>query len=255
LLAAATVAAGLALASGASAATVQGTFDGSFDNLTGADPGIVINGLGSNEIEWGTDTTSPTSPVSNSLSISPGGFSGSFPPDGELLVGSWNWINQSTFNAGGTWNVDMTLNVSFTSPSAIGPLTEVINIEVANTSDQSTDPDDNEQSGQFPDVVSNLTLAVGAFGAPINLGGGLVITDFFLRMTACTPNPGTEVDPSCTFDAATGVWTLREGGESTIALVANVANVAPVPLPAAAWMLLAGLGGLGLIRSRRKAAA
>lgn len=31
------------------------------------------------------------------------------------------------------------------------------------------------------------------------------------------------------------------------------ANVAPVPLPAAAWMLIASLGGLGLLSRRRKA--
>lgn len=32
-------------------------------------------------------------------------------------------------------------------------------------------------------------------------------------------------------------------------------NLAPIPLPAAAWMLLAALGGLGLVSRRRRAAA
>lgn len=41
---------------------------------------------------------------------------------------------------------------------------------------------------------------------------------------------------------------FRNGGSDAF----EYANVAPVPLPAAAWMLVAGLGGIGLLSRKRK---
>jgi hypothetical protein len=49
-------------------------------------------------------------------------------------------------------------------------------------------------------------------------------------------------------------FITQEGAANRAPLTASF-TVTAVPLPAAGWMLLAGLGGLGLIRSRRKAAA
>ena len=51
----------------------------------------------------------------------------------------------------------------------------------------------------------------------------------------------------------TTVMTLSHSGASTSALNTSQAGLSPVPLPAAGWMLLAGLAGLGAI-ARRKAA-
>jgi hypothetical protein len=58
-----------------------------------------------------------------------------------------------------------------------------------------------------------------------------------------------------------GVWTsfFRSGGESTVKFVgdpelSNFGEISPIPLPAAGWLLLAGIGGLAAARRMRKAA-
>lgn len=52
-------------------------------------------------------------------------------------------------------------------------------------------------------------------------------------------------------------WT-KEEADSTAALYARFTanpNVAPIPLPAAAWLLIGGIGAIGAVSRRRKAAA
>jgi hypothetical protein len=61
-----------------------------------------------------------------------------------------------------------------------------------------------------------------------------------------------------TFGQATGVYDIEliwfEGQNTQVQLAfveADGTNIDPVPLPAAAWMLLAGIGGLGVMGRRR----
>ena len=49
----------------------------------------------------------------------------------------------------------------------------------------------------------------------------------------------------------TTIMTLSHGGAATAALNTSQAGLSPVPLPAAGWMLIAGLAGLAAL-SRRK---
>ncbi|WP_420876405.1 VPLPA-CTERM sorting domain-containing protein [Roseovarius tolerans] len=50
---------------------------------------------------------------------------------------------------------------------------------------------------------------------------------------------------------ADGLWTNPEHGHSELGIYANISAV---PLPAAGWLMIAGIGGLAALRRRRKAA-
>jgi len=50
-----------------------------------------------------------------------------------------------------------------------------------------------------------------------------------------------------------GIWFCRDFNENDVALKSF--EVSPVPLPAAGWMLLAGLGGIAAMKRRKKADA
>ena len=71
-----------------------------------------------------------------------------------------------------------------------------------------------------------------------------------------TGRPGLNIAYSALFNGNTSVITffgdgVGDGDNDDLGVRIDVA---PVPLPAAGWMLLAGLGALGAAAGRRKAA-
>lgn len=51
-----------------------------------------------------------------------------------------------------------------------------------------------------------------------------------------------------------GTLDVTKGGNAANRIGIEAGNVAPIPLPAAAWLLLSGLAGIGLLGRRRRAA-
>ena len=93
----------------------------------------------------------------------------------------------------------------------------------------------------------DVTLPDGTFLSNIGLTSGLgdfkVPTGYALMAGANTWLVDVLFDDNSSAQASlTIVGTTTGGGGGT----------SPVPLPAAAWMMLAGLGALGAVRSRRR---
>ncbi len=83
---------------------------------------------------------------------------------------------------------------------------------------------------------------------PLDLGDGYMLDGFVLSVQG----DGMLAD----LGGGSWDWTNPEQGTSYLVFEAEISGPAPVPLPAAAWMLMAGIGGLGAMkrRSKKKAA-
>jgi hypothetical protein len=156
----------------------------------------------------------------------PGSESGTLPmgASGHVEILSIDWENASTLG----WFTPNTLlatadiDLDWTLPSPGNFASTGLTVDIFNT----LNPDGDDIA---------LTLALGDFGAPFRIGD-LLVEGYSLVHTGAGSFDGTN-------------WFNPEGGNSSLVLKANVAAV---PLPAAGWMLLAGVGGLAALRRRRQ---
>lgn len=192
-----------------------------------------------NVLEWGFRDRPRVDRPGSTLTFLDGAFSGSAPVGSvsPVSVFSIEWENLSTagfrtedeFTALGEATINWTMPLPGT-----GPLTESLSFAIKNTGN----PDGDEIT------PSMATLAVD-FNAPTPIGGQSTVLSYqwILSSVGDVENEGgaTLID---------GLWFNPEGNTSVLTLQASVETV---PLPAAGWMLLAGVGGLVAMKRRRKA--
>ncbi|MEM6760064.1 MAG: VPLPA-CTERM sorting domain-containing protein [Pseudomonadota bacterium] len=119
--------------------------------------------------------------------------------------------------------------------------------------------------GNFSNVATTTTNSTGTvLGSGTGFGNGLLDTGFFFT-TDATLLAALFASISSTNQVVYGVedvdpgdqfYDFSQGIDSSLINVGTGPVVTPptgVPLPAAAWMLLAGLGGLGLMGRRKSA--
>jgi hypothetical protein len=224
ILVAATVA---GIGAAQAAVLVEGSSSGQFSNNAPA--------VSTSITESGTVLRWPSPPDSDgdqsTLTANAPNFSQAFNvPGGSLLVGSLTWFNASTFanQTPDTVTADLTWTVNYTSPGGATD-SDVFNISITNT------------DNPLGDLLDGLQVTATDFGVPTILDASTKITGYYLALIGAIG----------TYNSTTGLWTAPEDKASVLGLYANVQVV---PLPAAAWLLIAGIGGLGLASRRRKAA-
>lgn len=249
----------IGVASGASATTFGGTFSGTFTGNGGFGSNSCTYGSGTG-LAWGAPGPCPDFSVDfvddeldSTMEIVNAPWGKTVSGIDSVLIGEIVWFNNAN-TAAEDFSTGMNLAFSVTDPVGGGPFNEFMNLDIENTPGN---PPDNAFLLSFDDfgIAGPLTfgdVTMTGFSLSVTGAGSLSIDDDvdLLGPIGCFFSP-----QSCNLTELT--WVNTEGGTSTLQIFANVeapeANV--IPLPAAGWMLLAGLGGLAAMKRRKKATA
>lgn len=242
------------------ASTLSGQTTGSISAPTGQTGSTLVqHGAGTNSLSWGA-ASGRVNTVQHgnaaALSVDPFAFNYMNARSGEYLLGSITWENQSNWYTGGTWDSVLTLDLSFGSGVGSVNRSVPVGFTMINTQDTDYSTDVNERTGSTPDIITGFFLN-GTFTTPLDLGGGLKLTQLQFRLddagtpgTGWTQSSGFMHDGAASasrYDPTIGLWENREGGTSTIGIYGTVAAV---PLPAGMLLMLSSLAGFFLLRRR-----
>lgn len=224
------------LATGTSAATLSGSTGGSFSATPSGTNSCVFNGGSS--VAWGDPNTCPdTNGIAqddSTLSILNVSFDEEISAATKVQIGQFDWFNEANTHA-----VDFaaigTISLTFTTPFS-GPFSEDLEFDITNTPNN---PADIILAMTFSDF--GLTLPASA--------GGITLNGFSFGLISPISGETLSVGPSPSGGGVALRWVNPEHNTSSLAVYVHVA---PVPLPAAGWLMIAGLGGLTALRRRRK---
>lgn len=248
----------LLLATGAHAATFSGQFSGTWASAGGPLPpatGGTNSCLSGTErtLYWGDEDDCPdNSGNSQDSSLSTAGsdkegfrnsdgFSEEITGHETVKVGTIRWENRPN-PASTTVNIFANLNMVL-DIDGFGQVTELLQFQIDNTAN--------------PEGDDILALWFDDFGGvPIDLGNGLTLDGFSFELQdpvdgeTLTTGVGTGANEGRTLLN----WDNPEGHPVNFSWLTINAEISPaaVPLPAAGWMLIAGVGGLVAMRRRRK---
>jgi hypothetical protein len=244
-----TTALSFAMATGASAVTVGGVATGMFTGDTAGEPvGSEPLAFGQDGAEISADQKQITWPGEScffvcgdisghpsSLTILDGAFEATDLSNGVHHIDLFRlkWENAATWDLTTTDEFDVyaTFDVLFDTPAGGGG-SENVRFRITNTDNPAGD-------------IIDPSLQVGPLdfgGVPEPLPPTVTVLDYAFMVMG----DGQFGGAGC----GMGNWCVDEGGTSYLNVQAKV-NV--VPLPAAGWMLLAGIGGLVAMKRRRKA--
>ena len=243
-------AAALTLLSGAAtAATFEGSTSGFFRGFQhfAADPndtngdarpsGSGCFGSGCTSVSWGRTADSDGNTIEgqdgivrSSISFQQTDFSAELTGNRDKVeVARIDWFNAEWTNFDDLFELNAVFRFNLTGPVARST-TDAFALGISTTGNDSPIDDDSAIIAGFNDF---------------RLGGPVLLTDNH-RLTGFS----FSVVGDGSIDG--NVWNTQENASSTLVISAHIE---PVPLPAAGWLLIAGVGGLAAMKRRKKNAA
>lgn len=151
----------------------------------------------------------------------------------EYVVGRIEWFNETWGNFDGYFDIDAKLSFFMTNPSSL-EISDIVELQITTTDNSNVADADQAFLAKFDNY---------RIGVPLVLADGITLTDIVLSVTG-----SGEIDEF-------GNWITFEQGTSQLVFSAVIENehMPPIPLPAAGWLLIAGLGSLVALRRRQAA--